>query len=240
MLGGVASQQFTGYIQKFTLHDDTRLAASWDARDQADYASTTLTSGGVVWTSTGAIYRDPYDLDVVLGTAANLTPSTLNGVPCVHAAGGVGIETTVAPALITTPMTMFLVSKTDAITGATQVHSSARSLDTAAPTFYVNGAGNLVFSAGTIVSTGSASTSAKLLTARHNGDASSSIQQSGFASVTGDVGAENYDYGTLFSNPTDASFTLTGSIGRHIIFDRALTDLEVALMQRYLIVNSNL
>ena len=49
LIGGYRSSgtfglPFTGYIQKFTLHDDDRLAASWDARDQDDYGSSTLTN----------------------------------------------------------------------------------------------------------------------------------------------------------------------------------------------------
>jgi hypothetical protein len=232
-----SSEAFTGTIQKFTLHDDTRLAASWDARDQADYASTTLTSGGVVWTSTGAIYRDKYDVDAVIGTAANLTPSTLNGVPCVHAAGGVGIETTVAPALITTPMTIFLVGKADVLdSGLFQIGRS----DGLNGPYVLAGPTAFDFNAGFTRSVAPSDTDPHLFTTRHNGDVTSSGSVSGVGITTGSIGTEGYDYGTLFTNTIGNGNFLTGSIGRHIIFDRALTDLEVALMQRYLIVNSNL
>jgi hypothetical protein len=69
LISGSPANFFKGYIQRFTLHDDDRLAASWSADDYTDYNATTMTSGGATWTlNNGAIIRDPYDMDVLLGT----------------------------------------------------------------------------------------------------------------------------------------------------------------------------
>jgi hypothetical protein len=193
-----------------------------------------VSSAGVVtrWNNSGS-GGSAYDLATVIGTAANLTLSTLNGVPCVHAAGGVGIETTVAPALITTPMTMFLVGKADGL-GVVQVFSSGRSIPSSAPTWYYDSGNVIRFNAGVDANIGTADTDVHLFTARYNGDGSSKFSVSGQSEVTTSGGTEAYDYGSLFSNPGNATLTLTGSIGRHIIFDYELSDADVKLIQERL------
>jgi hypothetical protein len=151
--------------------------------------------------------------------------------------GGVGIETTVAPALITTPMTIFLVGKADVLdSGLFQIGRS----DGLNGPYVLAGPTTFDFNAGSTRTVAPSDTNPHLFTTRHNGDVTSSGSVSGVGITTGSIGTEGYDYGTLFTNTIGNGNFLTGSIGRHIIFDRALTDLEVALMQRYLIVNSNL
>jgi hypothetical protein len=199
-----------------------------------------LNAEGIV-SSAGAVTRwnnsgsggSAYDLATVIGTAANLTPSTLNGVPCVHAAGGVGIETLAGGVTINQPMTMFLVAKIDAVGGA----SASRFVDAESDTsisvgifeqnslFYAN--------AGANQSVGPSDTDPHLHTIRHNGDASSSYTVSGIGAITGNIGAENLDAMTLFASTTGGA-TLTGSIGRHIIFDYELSDADVNLIQERL------
>jgi len=448
---------FTGTIQRFTLHDDDRLAAEWDARLLTDYSASTLTSGGAVYTSTNAIYRDPYDLDVVLGTGANLryqpansllldgvsgsyvstpdspaasvtgdcilygyvqpvdntpgglqtiiakwnvsggnysyllgvdntpvsgalqfsvsidgsSPQTLestvatgiadgvgywafavldtgtdikfytstadasvsigvafaaasqlgaavsaaaitsvydgaagveigatasgtgnffNGLihragvisgldatatpavdfnptgagnlsgtasdtffgaempqvewtlaggarisnqDTVQSYGSAGIETTVAPALITTPMTMFLVGKTDLLDGSIDSFSSSRDNAGTEVGVFIAASGAFNVNAGATISAGIGDTAAHLHTVRHNGDASSQYTVNGIGTVTLNMGTESLQYGTLF-NSSGVANPLSGSISRHIIFDRKLTDEETSYVQYYL------
>jgi hypothetical protein len=51
LISGSPANFFKGYIQRFTLHDDDRLAASWSADDYTDYNATTMESvGPELWT----------------------------------------------------------------------------------------------------------------------------------------------------------------------------------------------
>jgi len=147
--------------------------------------------------------------------------------------GAAGLETTVAPALITGELTQFTVAKLDALTGVAQFISNARDDITKALYQAVNTTGNYQINAGASLIPGAANTDPRLLTVRYNKDTTSSVQANGLSEIVGDLGAEDMQFVTLFASDAVAN-TLTGSIARFIIFDRALTDYEVLLVQRYL------
>ena len=130
--------------------------------------------------------------------------------------GASGLETTVAPALITGSTTSFIIAKIDALDSTLKYISTARSDGANSPFWAVTAGNNLSFDAGTSLALGAATVDPMLLTARLNGDATTSISRNSETPVVGNAGAEGYDYGTLLASTTGAN-TLTGSIARHII-----------------------
>jgi len=176
---------------------------------------------------------------IVHGEVSLQSEWTLHGntritdVDTIQSWGGAYIETLVAPALVATPMTMFLSGKVDELTGAIQRFTGGRTTATAEPALFVNAANNFVFDAGSGINGGAADTDPHLLTARHNGDTTSSLQVSGASVVVGDSGTESYDYGTLFAN-TAGGQDISGSISRYVLLDKALTDSQAALLSNHL------
>jgi len=139
--------------------------------------------------------------------------------------------------IITVPMTIFVVSKqTAAAPGADQVIFDARS-----------DAGNQIklfsdesnddkwsFDAGTgeIALSEAYDTDAHLFTIEYNGDATTKLTVSGVGDVTGDAGAEDWDFGSMFMNIAGAE-TSIGSVLEFVIFDYKLNVEEIAAMQAY-------
>jgi len=164
-----------------------------------------------------------FDLDVVLGTGANLTRISVAGHDSVNSSGSAGLEST-AGQTINFPMTIFLVVKPNVITG-TQLFSAAKSLAGSSPQIFASSSSNASFNAGISVNVGTIDTNLRLHSVRYNGDASTNYQVTGIGSITSDAGAENLQFGTLFADSSDA-FTLNGAISQYLIFDRALTDSE--------------
>ena len=155
-----------------------------------------------------------------------------SGQAVVQAGGVGGIETTVAPANIPTPMTMFMVGKADLLNGG--VFTAARNDSSAGP-FIQATIATFNFNAGSVI-TKTSDTGFHLHTVRHNGDATTSYQIDSGTPVVGDAGAEPYNFGTFFSDLAAGS-KLTGSMGRFLLFDEELSDAEVAFIQTLLLPN---
>jgi hypothetical protein len=155
-----------------------------------------------------------------------------SGQAVVQAGGVGGIETTVAPANIPTPMTMFMVGKADLLNGG--VFTAARNDSSAGP-FIQATIATFNFNAGSVI-TKTSDTGFYLHTVRHNGDATTSYQIDSGTPVVGDAGAEPYNFGTFFSDLAAGS-NLTGSMGRFLLFDEELSDAEVAFIQTLLLPN---
>jgi hypothetical protein len=176
-------------------------------------ASGIVTSGGAVtaWTNSGT-GGSAYDMDVLLGTGG-LTVTTINGLPAVQASGVGGIETTVAPANIPTPMTMFMVGKADLLNNG--IFYSARSDFGSAP-YILAGPTVFSFNAGSNL-TSTPDTDLHLHTVRHNGDATTSYQIDSNPPVIGNAGTEPFNFGSFLIGPSGASNQLTGSMGRFVL-----------------------
>jgi hypothetical protein len=74
-------------------------------------------------------------------------------------------------------------------------------------------------------------------TFQFNGDSSTKYTVSNVGNVQGDAGTENWDYGSLFVAWNGTS-GLVGYISQLVVFDRELTEIEVAQVQGYLLTRS--
>ncbi len=167
-------------------------------------------------------------------TMAGGTAIQNSGTAEVRSWGGAGIETTVAPALIPTPMTMFMVGKADLL--GTGAFFTARDDASAGPYVALVGSNSRFDAGGTFIER-PIDTSPHLHTARHNGDATTSYQVDSGTPIVGNAGAEEMQFGTLFTSASGTSSYLTGSIGRYILFDEELNDSEVEFAQTLLLPN---
>jgi hypothetical protein len=156
-----------------------------------------------------------------------------SGQAVVQARGVGGIETTVAPVNIPTPMTMFMVGKADLLNAG--IFNNARDNSTAGP-FIRATESDFIFDAGFPI-THTSDADLHLHTVRHNGDATTSYQIDSGTPVVGDAGAEEYNFGTFFCNTVATGSYLTGSMGRFLLFDEELSDAEVAFIQTLLLPN---
>jgi hypothetical protein len=156
-----------------------------------------------------------------------------SGQAVVQARGVGGIETTVAPANIPTPMTMFMVGKADLLDGGVFIYS--RDNVAASPFIQAFDPSSFRFNAGANIDRPS-DTDLHLHTVRHNGNATTSYQIDSGTPVVGNAGAEEYNFGTFFAN-SGAVAHLTGSMGRFLLFDEELSDAEVAFIQTLLLPN---
>ena len=157
-----------------------------------------------------------------------------SGTAEVRSWGSAGIETTVAPALIPTPMTMYMVGKADN-PSVTAFFTASRSDAASSPQILTAAGASLFNGGGTNLSIAGLDTAAHLHTVRHNtGAAEYSV--SGLGSTTGATSSEPYEFGTFFASLAGGQ-TLTGSIGRYILFDEELNDSEVEFVQTLLLPN---
>ena len=188
------------------------------------------------WTNSGT-GGSAYDLDVVVGTGANLTAISALGTTVVNSAGSAGLETT-SGQTINSPGTVFVVGRfTDPSPSTTQGLFDARSNSGAR--WFIGTDGGVsdrftIFQGLAGISTASPyDTSPHVFTARFNGDATSQIDISGLLSATGNAGSNNLDFGSAFTR-FDGTLSAPSYIARLLVFDSALNDSEVAALQSYL------
>ena len=188
------------------------------------------------WTNSGS-GGSAYDLDTVVATLANSTTTTINGLTAVRSTGSYGLEPTAGQS-INSPGTVFLVAKCSNATPGYQSLLSSRSStsaawiigtdDGSADDFYINQ------SVGSIVVKVSPYDQAlHVITGQFNGDASTSLTVSGVGTATGDAGAHNWDYCTLFANYAGSQST-AGDIAQVLVFDYALNASEILSVETYL------
>ena len=201
---------------------DPTAAPAWDCNpaDASPNADTWTSSGAnaEVWTIEGDAVVNTTDYDAV------------------YAKGSVGIETTTEQA-IADPMTIFMVLKQKiADPSATEVYFNAKSTGSASigvntepgtPDKITLYAGSNIYLAEPYQN------ALSITTIQHNGDATTKLTDSSMGSVTGDAGAYHLNWGTLFSN-TAHTVPTTGAMYEFIVFDSALSDDDVALVQDYL------
>ena len=174
-----------------------------------------------------------FNLDTVVGTAANLTRIVgPNGLDVVDSAGDVGMKTAVAQ-LLTQPTTVFLVVKSAVAVPLAQYHlfdmnGSNRTYNRIAQTTGLF----LAFAGSQVTVLDSESTAPHVLTSVFNG-VSGSFEVSGFPKVDASIGTNTWDFATLFSNnPVTASAIVW--VGEWLVFNRLLTDNQITAMQDYL------
>lgn len=153
-----------------------------------------------------------------------------SGVPIINSIGGAAL-TSGAGITITVPMTVFFIAKTHQLTGVPQFFTAGLSNSSENPTTEITIGNEFTFSGGVSrLTAGPADTSLRLHIIRYNGDATSSYEVDGVGLATGDAGAEDWDYATILAE-LSGIFTMLGSIGELIVYNRELTNVEVAIVK---------
>jgi len=187
------------------------------------------------WTNSGT-GGSAYDMDVVVGTGANLTLGSQNGHTTIVSAGSAGLEST-AGQTINAPLTLFLVGRsTETPLTAQRAFFDARSSAAARCVIFSNNADNkFTLFEGSNLAGPTYDTNPHVFTAQFNADASSKLTVSGLGSATGDAGNHNWDWGTIFA-AFDGSSTTIGYIAQLLVFNRALNPTEIAAIQSCLAI----
>ena len=240
----------TGFGNRLALPDET---GGFGVTDLAEFRSVqryngpgiiskalvNLNESGIVgsapvtaWLNSGT-GGSPYDLDVVIGTGANLTSATEGGKTVVVSSGSVWMETT-SGQTINSPGTVFLVGRISGTPSANMNFMAPRSSSSAIWAIFTFDVSSDKFSInqGVIVRTLSEAfdNDTHIFTGQFNGDSTTKLTVSGVGSVTGDSGPDNWDFGTLFADRAGAS-TVQGSISQLLVFDFALSEGEIAGVQ---------
>jgi len=170
-----------------------------------------------------------YSLTVSVGTAENLTTTTINGLLTVSSDGSAALETA-AGQNITSPATIFIVVGDLNANGILFVDNRSGG------NRWIMSNGNssdYAMNQGTAIKLTGRNASFRLLTFQFNGDSTSKISASGLGSTTGDAGSLSYDFGTLFGTQSSASYN--GEIPEFIIYPVALSDSAIASNQEFLV-----
>lgn len=179
------------------------------------------------------------DLDVVVGTAANLTRITALGHDVVNASGSVSIEST-AGSLISSPATVFMVAQFNAASPSdNQVLMDARSSLTDRMMIQSRNASSdrfTIFQGAALITLDLADTydtSPHIWTMQYNGDSTTTLTVAGVGTKTGDAGPDDWDFGMLFGDTTGAESS-DAYIATLLVFDRKLSASEVSQMEAFL------
>lgn len=153
-----------------------------------------------------------------------------SGVSIINSIGGAALTPSVG-VTIAVPMTIFFVAKTHQLTGLPQFFTAGLSNASENPTTSITIGNTFVFNGGvTTLNPGAADTNLRLHIIRYNGDDTTSYEVDGVGINTGDTGTENWDYATILAELGGIA-TLGGSIGELVVYSRALTNLEVAIVK---------
>ena len=211
----------------------------------AQQALVNLDSSGIVTDGSGYVTEwanlgaggSAYDLNTVVGTLANSSVTTLNGIDSVATTGGYGLEPTTGQ-LISSASTVFVVGKFNSALGAAaQYLFGAKSNNAARNVILMHGSGLsnqwTLFQGDNLFLSETSNANPHVFTGQFNYGATSALTVSGIGSVTGNGGTESWDYCTLFAD-NSGSNNLSGYISQFIVFDRALSDSEILSVQSYL------
>jgi hypothetical protein len=158
------------------------------------------------------------------------------GKDVVHSIGSAGLETT-AGQTIASGATVFAVVRSSPANPSldqyfidSRSNASARfilSTDTSAGDSFGIYQGGAAF----VNLAAAYDTDAHVLTGQFNGDATTKLTGSSVGSIVGDAGSANWDYGTILSDYAGTQ-TVQGYIAQLVVFDRALTEAEIAVLQK--------
>ena len=146
------------------------------------------------------------------------------GSTIVTSFGGAGLETTAGQTL-SANITTQMVARAHELTASNQIFYGPRA-DTALGVYnFIRNATPDQFAANADLDgdAGAADTDYHLWTLEYSADANTKLTVSGVGTVTGNIGVNDWDFATIFSNQLGLS-SLNGSIARLIIFDKELTD----------------
>ena len=176
------------------------------------------------WTNIGT-GGSGFDLDTVVGTAANLTTSVVNGLTSIKIGALVRLNTTVG-VNISNPTTEFLVARFDA-TANSNFLTEGNTINRHAMFDDVN---NWAMFQGITIFFGTSDTALHVWTAQFNADATSKLTVSGEGSITGNAGTQTFDFARFFGGGglTDQTFC------EYVLYDKALNATEIARIQSFL------
>ena len=175
-------------------------------------------AGGEVWTINGDAMVNATSYDAV------------------YAKGSVGLETTSGTTL-SDPNTVFAVAKwEEASPSAQRALFDSRSDNTKRHKSYNNGSpGPYIMSGNTDLSLAEPFVNdLNVMTYQWNGDSTSKLTVSGTGTVTGDAGSHDWDFGSLGMLYNTGGNEFYGAIYEFIVFDSALSEDDIALVQDYL------
>lgn len=215
------ANRLAGRITRAQIFDgiDGTLAVDFQPSKATVNTATFVSDTGETWTANGDAF-------------VNATGHT-----GIYSRGSVGLETT-ASQLITTASTVFAVFKpTLTAPGANQAVFDARSDNTKRRAIYTRDLSAdkyVLFQGGAEVILSEAyDNKLRILTGQFNGDATSKLTASDVGSVIGDAGAVDWDFGSVFVRENGTTESV-GLFLEFIIYDRALSDAEIAKNQTFL------
>lgn len=216
-----------GHVFRFAIYDgiDGTLAADFNPADAGNTGATKFTSAetGEEWTLNNNTY--------IQNTGHNVG----------HTIGGTSIRPA-SPITINDPGTVFLVSRISGAPGTTYYSFDSRSSSAARWVIYNSGSESnftLYQGSASVIFPDSFDNNPNILVAQFNGNATSTLIKSGSGAVQGNAGPDNWQYGTLFGRFNSSSYYV-GYVRQIIVFERQMTDEEINLIQRYLIIENNL
>lgn len=185
------------------------------------------------WTNGGS-GGSGYDLDVVLGTAANLTRSTINGLDAVTSDGTASMETT-AGQNITGKMTVFSVIKINVINGGFLM--DARDSGTARSALF-DTSGKWAMNDGATLSFGTMDTNLHIWISQFNKDSTSKLtianELSDLGSVTGNMGSTDFEFAAFFSRNSSSAIS-NAAFCEYVLYNSELSAPDVATNKAFLI-----
>lgn len=215
-----ATNNWRGYVKRAQIYNgiDGTLAVDFNPTDYSSGTTFASSTTSETWTLNGNSFIQN------------------TGKTVVHSIGSVGIETSAGQS-ISSPGTVFVVGRVSNTPSTNAYFFDARSDGNARWATYSRNSQSDRFT----TFQGSADLTLSeafdnlphVFTSSFNGDATTKLTVSGVGTATGDSGSDNYDYGTVFSD-FNGSNTLRGYMGRLLVFNRALNETEISIMQDYL------
>ena len=208
----------TSRFQVFDGIDGTKVA---DANPALDYTVPDATSfvssdTGETWTLNGNTFIQN------------------SGHKVAHSIGGAGLETTVGQT-INSPATVFAISRSSNAdpSGNTYIFDARSNGAARMAVFNTNGAPEkYALFQGAQLTGPDFDADPHVITCQFNGDLTSKITVSGNGSVTGNAGAFDFDFGSIFVT-TNGTGGWGGNIQALIVFDSALSEDEITSLQNY-------
>lgn len=186
------------------------------------------------WTNKGTGGSD-FDFDTNVGTAANRTAITVNGLPAIRTTGGNGLRT--SGQTINSPATVFVVARYDTATlsGAQFLFDARIDANARMAILAINNAPDTfrIFQGGSVVDTGNYTTDLLVFSGEFHGDSSTNLELSNGNSATGDAGPDNWDCGTLMADRVAGNFFI-GDYCQLVVFNGLLSASKKAAVQSYL------
>jgi len=215
---------FLGNVHRAIIYDGIggTVAVDFNPADASPNTDTWTSSGagGEVWTIEGDAMVNATDYDAV------------------YAKGSVGLETTAGQAIAQSNTTFLVYKPQDAAPATYQYALDARSDNTKRQLVRNNDASSDRFntysgSGSVLTHTSPYTNDLQVHTLQWKGGTDTKYTVSGIGSATGSTGADDWDFASMFM-AYDGGTTTKGAVYELIVFDSALSEDDVALVQDYL------